>query len=144
MSEGLNAETMTLEADQAAVNKVISDFVEDWNRHDSKALADLHTEDANFVNIFGQWSKGRDNIEATLHKVHTTAFANSKMVMYVDQIKFPAPNVAVVNGTMELLNVPPEAAGRCHYIRVLVKTDGKWLISEFQNTAIRAGDPAKK
>jgi hypothetical protein len=45
---------------------------------------------------------------------------------------------------MELLNVPPKASGRCHYIRVLVKTDEKWLISEFQNTAIRAGDPAKK
>ncbi len=61
----LSAEMTTREDDRVAIKKVISDFIDDWNRHDSKALADLHAEDANVINIFGQWIRGRNNIEAT-------------------------------------------------------------------------------
>lgn len=130
--------------EEPSVKKVISEFTLAWNRHDAKALADLHTEDANAINIFGQWLKGRNEIQATWQKVHAGVFARSKMVMDVDQVKFLAPNIATANGTMELLNVPPDVLGKCHWSRVLVKIDGKWMISEFQNTLIRAGDPARK
>ena len=128
--------------DEQAVRNVVSDFAAAWNRHDAKAMAALHTEDVNFVNIFGQWWKGRKEVEDNLARAHATAFAKSKMLTESDQVKFPAPNVAIIQGTMELLNAPPETLGRCHSIRVMIKENGRWLISNFQNTSIRSGDPA--
>ena len=130
------------ENEQIAVRKVISDFAEEWNRHDAKAMAELHTEDVNFVNIFGQWWKGRSEVEQGLRRAHTTAFSKSKMQVNTEVINFLAPGVALVHGTMELQDAPPEALGRCHSSRVLVKENGAWLISSFQNTLIRTGDPA--
>jgi len=124
-------------ADEAAVRKVIEDFAGAWNRHDAKAMAELHTEDVNFINVFGNWGKSRKGLEEYLGYSHRGPFAQSIMKVRTEQVRFLAPNVAVVHGTMELLNSPPETLGEAHSIRVLVKQSGKWLISSFQNTFIR-------
>jgi uncharacterized protein (TIGR02246 family) len=121
---------------------VISDFAEAWNLHDAKAMANLHTEDVNFVNIFGQWWRGRSDVEENLRIAHRTALAKSKILLDIEQVRFIAQNVAVAQGTMELIDAPPETSERCHSIRVLVKERGGWRISSFQNTLIRCGDPA--
>ena len=128
--------------EEVAVRKVISDFADAWNHHDAKAMAELHTDDVNFVNIFGQWWKGRSEVEEGLRRGHTTAFSKSRMLVKTEMVKFLAPNVALVHGTMELQDAPPETMGRCHSSRALVKENGRWLISSFQNTLIRTGDPA--
>jgi uncharacterized protein (TIGR02246 family) len=142
IGSGLAAQTVMPGGEEVAVRKAISDFADAWNRHDAKAMAQLHTEDVNFVNIFGQWWRGRSEVEAGLRRGHITAFSKSKMLVNTEVVKFLAPNIALVQGTMELLDAPPETLGRCHSSRVLVKENGRWLISSFQNTLIRAGDPA--
>jgi uncharacterized protein (TIGR02246 family) len=129
-------------ADEAAARKVIDDFAGAWNRHDAKAMAELHSEDVNFINIFGFWGKSRNGLQVGLARSHAGAFAQSTMKVRTEQIRFLAPNIAVVHGTMELLNAPPDTLGECHSIRVLVKEGGKWLISSFQNTLIRPLPPA--
>jgi uncharacterized protein (TIGR02246 family) len=130
-------------ADEAAVRKVIEDFAGAWNRHDAKAMAELHTEDVNFINIFGTWPRGgRNGLQMGLARYHAGPFSQSTMKIRTEQIRFLAPNVAVVHGTMELLNAPPDVLGECHSIRVLVKVGEKWLISSFQNTLVRPVPPA--
>jgi uncharacterized protein (TIGR02246 family) len=140
----LGPQTTMPQTEELAVKQVISDFAGAWNRHDAKAMAGLHTEDVNFINIFGQWWKGRSEVEERLHSVHATAFARSKMLVNIEQVRFLASNIAVVHGTMELVDAPPETLGRCHSIRILVKANGSWLISSFQNTLIRTGEPAAR
>jgi uncharacterized protein (TIGR02246 family) len=130
--------------EETAVKKVILDFADAWNHHDAKAMADLHTEDVNFINIFGQWWSGRNEVEEGLRRAHSALLAKSKMLLNIEQVRFLVPTVAVVHGTMELVDAPPETSGRCHSIRVLAKANGRWLISSFQNTLIRAGDPAAR
>jgi uncharacterized protein (TIGR02246 family) len=140
----LGAQVTMSQTEESAVKKVILDFADAWNHHDAKAMADLHTEDVNFINIFGQWWNGRNEVEEGLRRGHSAPFARSKMLINILQVRFLAPNVAVVHGTMELIDAPAETLGRCHSIRVLVKTNGRWLISSFQNTLIRSGDPAAR
>src|SRR5215469_13244283 len=113
------------QTEEPAVKKVILDFADAWNHHDAKAMADLHTEDVNFINIFGQWWNGRKEVEEALGRGHSAPFAKSKMLLNVEQVRFLAPAVAVVHGTMELIDAPSETLGRCHSIRVLVKADGR-------------------
>jgi uncharacterized protein (TIGR02246 family) len=128
--------------EEAAITKAISDFADAWNRHDAKAMAELHMDDVDFVNIFGQWWKGRSVVEQGLRRGHDTAFSRSRMLVNTEMVKFLAPDVALAHGTMELQDAPLETLGHCHSSRVLVKQNGEWLISSFQNTLIRAGDPA--
>jgi uncharacterized protein (TIGR02246 family) len=142
LRNGLVARTAMSRNEEVAVRKVISDFADAWNRHDAKAMAELHTEDVNFVNIFGQWWKGRSEVEQGLRRGHATAFSKSRMLVNSEMVKFLAPDVALVHGIMELQDAPPETLGRCHSSRVIVKQNEMWLISSFQNTLILAGDPA--
>jgi uncharacterized protein (TIGR02246 family) len=44
--------------EEVAVRKVISDFAEAWSRHDAKAMAELHTDDVDFVNILWAMVEG--------------------------------------------------------------------------------------
>jgi uncharacterized protein (TIGR02246 family) len=138
----LDAQMTMPQTEELAVKRVILDFADAWNHHDAKAMADLHTDDVNFINIFGKWWNGRNEVEEGLRRGHSAPFAKSNMLINIEQVRFLAPNVAVVHGTMELVDAPPETLGRCHSIRVLVKANGRWLISSFQNTLIRSGDPA--
>ena len=126
------------QSDEAQVRKVIADFGDAWDRHDAKAMAALHTEDVNFINIFGEWWKTRLQVEANLERIHSEGggMAHSTMKMRTEQVKFPAANVAIVHGIVELFNAPPPTLGENHFIRVMVKEHGRWLISSFQNTRI--------
>jgi len=125
-------------ADESDVRQVIADFADAWNHHDGKAMAALHTEDVNFINIFGEWWKTRAEVEKNLTRIHSEGggMAQSKMKIRIEQVRFPASNVAVVHGIVELFNAPPPTLGENHFIRVIVKQNGKWLISSFQNTRI--------
>ncbi|MDQ2842980.1 MAG: SgcJ/EcaC family oxidoreductase [Acidobacteriota bacterium] len=64
--------------DEQAVRKVVSDFADAWNGHDAKVMGALHTEDVNFVNIFGQWWKGRKEVEDSLARAHAIPFAKKQ------------------------------------------------------------------
>jgi uncharacterized protein (TIGR02246 family) len=94
------------QADEAGVRKVIADFAEAWGRHDGKAMAALHTEDVNFINIFGEWWKTRAEVEKNLIRIHSAGggMAHSTMKTRIEQIEFPAANVAIVHGIVELFN----------------------------------------
>ena len=122
---------------QEAVKKVITAFADAWNKHDVPAMMALHTADVSFTNISGQWWRGQAETAAGLRNVHSTVFAKSTMTIRADEVRFLSDTVAVVHGTMELHNVPPPAQGECHFMRVVVKRNGTWLIDDFQNTLIR-------
>lgn len=123
--------------DEQSVRELITSFAAAWSRHDVKGMGELHTDDVNFTNIWGLWLKDRSSTEQGFAAGHSGIFSQSKMVIDIEQVRFPVPNVAVAQSTMELLDVPPAFGGKCHSIRVLVKNNGRWLISDFQNTQIR-------
>jgi uncharacterized protein (TIGR02246 family) len=65
--------------DELAVHAVIEAFIDSWNRHDMKTLAALFAEDADFVDVFGNWFRGRMAIEMALTQRHATVFQNSRL-----------------------------------------------------------------
>jgi uncharacterized protein (TIGR02246 family) len=51
------------ESDVDAIRLAVTRFSEFWNRHDMDAFGALFAQDADFVNVTGQWWQGRQEIQ---------------------------------------------------------------------------------
>src|SRR5439155_20502669 len=88
--------------DKAAVRAVIERFIDSWNRHDMRTLAALFTQDADFVDVFGNWFKDRMAIEKALAQRHATVFRNSRLTEKNVPFRFLKPDWAIVNAVIDL------------------------------------------
>ena len=93
----------TSDGDEQAVRKVMSDFVDDVNRHDSAAFGRLLADDAEFVVITGQYLKGRKEIEKYHAEIWASEanFKNSKLNWSTLNVRFLRPDVAVAHVSAE-------------------------------------------
>jgi uncharacterized protein (TIGR02246 family) len=121
-------------ADEAAIRKAVASYVEAFNKHDAKAMADCWSPDAVYINrSTGQQVVGR----AAIAEQFTAQFQEqpgAKLEVNVASIQFLSPNVAVEHGTAKLLtpNGEPE---EIDYSAVDVKRDGKWLLDRVTDKA---------
>jgi uncharacterized protein (TIGR02246 family) len=114
-------------------------FIRAWNAHDMKALADLFTEDADFVNVAGMWWKGRAQILAMHERSHANKFKTTTLVETNTTVRMLGPDVAVIHFEWELsgeLDPDGKRAMTRHGIMqiVAVKQAGGWRIVSAQNT----------
>jgi len=111
-----------------------------WNRHDAATMDKDFVEDCDFVNVFGEWIRGRDN----LVKIHSALFTGPLRENYkrinIEKLRFVRPDVAVVhvrgrNTDREgkLIEGNKSSIG----VLVMVKEQGKWWIVAGQNTEVR-------
>ncbi len=114
-------------ANEADIRKMVASYVQAFNSHDAKALADHWSPDAVYLNrTTGEEVVGRAAIAeqfAALLKEQPEL----KLEVNVESIQFISPNVAVEHGTTKFLapNAEPE---EIEYTAVEVKRDGKWLL----------------
>jgi uncharacterized protein (TIGR02246 family) len=114
-------------ADEAAIRKMVASYVEAFNRHDAKSLADHWSPDAVYLNRrTGEEVVGRNAI-AEQFSALLKEQPQLKVEVNVESIQFVSPNVAVERGKTKLLapNAEPE---EIDYTAVEVKRDGKWLL----------------
>ena len=120
-------------------------FVNAWNRHDTRALAALFAEDANFVNVVGVWWKSRQEIEAAHAETHATFFRDSRLQGEIAATTALGPGVVALRFLWVLsgLNdpdgkpIPPR-----HGILLFIMNEtakGGWQIKVAQNTDIVEG-----
>lgn len=128
---------------EAAVRAVIKAFVDSWNRHDMTMLAALFSEDADFVDVFGNWFEDRTAIEQALTQRHATVFQSSRFTEKRVAIRFHKPDLAIVHAVIELSgainrqgqHLPP---GLGVITSVIEQVPGGWRIIALQNTAVAA------
>ncbi len=114
-------------ADESAIRKTAAAYAEAFNKHDAKALADLWSPDAVYLNrTTGEEAVGR----AAITEQFTTIFKEQpelKLEVNVTSIQFISPNVAVEHGMAKLLG-PNSAPEEIEYTAVDVKRDGRWML----------------
>ena len=119
---------------EAAIRKADEAYVQAFNKHDAKALADQWSPDAVYVNrVTGEEVIGRAAIAAQF----TDLFKEQKDVkldVNVESIQFLSPNVAVEHGDATLL-VPKGEPDRFQYTAIFVKRDGRWLLDRVTDQA---------
>jgi len=125
--------------DEGAVRNVLAEYTVSWNRHDTAAFGRLFTEECDYVNIAGVHWKGVQEIVQRHAELFQNRLKTAVRTLTGAEVRFSTPDVAVVHATWDVTgwNRPKgEAVPVLKEITTMtmVKTDGKWLITAFQDT----------
>jgi uncharacterized protein (TIGR02246 family) len=85
------------ETDEQATRAVVDRFMDSWNRHDAKAFAAVFAEDADFTNVRGIGTSGRQKIEDFHAPVFATIFSKSYQEYTDIKTRFIRPDIAAVD-----------------------------------------------
>lgn len=141
---GFNAYSQQIDTtkENVAIRSLIKNYEDAWNRHDPKGLADNYTVDATWVNWFGAYYKGRDDIQFHYQQVHTTYFkATHYYTRMVEDISYTHPDVAISH-VRTGLDGDERFPGQTFEFRrmiILVKRNGVWKILAGQNAKLEKG-----
>ncbi len=124
------------DADSAAIKQVFTDFYENFSRHDAHADALCFTEDADFTNMTGIHSHGREEIEKRLGLLFQGLLKDATRTDIVRSTRFFGPDVAAVDADTTIIGtklpdgsvIPPR---RGLMIVTMTKQNGRWLIATF-------------
>jgi len=124
------------EADSAAIKKVCGDFSENFSRHDAHGVAMTFAEDADFTNMGGRHSHGREDIEKWFASLFRGNLKDSARTDTVKSIRFFTPELAaadadtVITGTKAAdgSEIPPRKG---LMIVMMTKQNGRWFIGTF-------------
>jgi uncharacterized protein (TIGR02246 family) len=111
-----------------AITKLAASFSEAFAKGDAKALSEFWTPDGDMIDLTGRVTRGRQAIAEDF----ASGFKENKGLtvrIEVLSIRFPTPDTAVEDGITTVLTPDNGIPDRARYTNVLVKQDGKWLLS---------------
>jgi uncharacterized protein (TIGR02246 family) len=125
--------------DEDAIKRVLMDMTAAFNRHEPDTS--LFTRDADFVNVQGTWLKGAAEIERGRKARFETALKEAQIKLLDTRIRFVTPDVAIAHFMDEISGMAGSdgtkiPAQRELSLRVLIKTNGTWLVTAFHNTPV--------
>ena len=124
--------------DEAKIRMIAANWERAWNTHNMKTLADLFTDDADFVNVGAKHWKGRKEIEAQ-HTARLGQFLESVWATKGVTVQYLQPDIALVHVEWELSGdkdpdgTPRKPRGGV-FTWVVVRRQKVWLIRAAQNT----------
>lgn len=125
---------MTVTAEEQSIRELLDRLADDWNRADVDAYGSLFTEDARYITFFGGIYRGRAEIVASHRVLWAKALKGTRMQGEVIEIRFVAPDVAIVVGRGEVTKKSPKKLPKVQSFVVVRQDDGRWLFAHFHNT----------
>jgi uncharacterized protein (TIGR02246 family) len=127
------------EQDIVAIKANMQSFADAWNIHDAQQLARVFAEDADFVNVAGQWWKGKSELEQGHANAFTNHLKNTHISFPSTVVKFLRPDVAIYHSTWEMSGITSpdgSALPLKHGILTAIaqQQNGVWLIIAVHNT----------
>jgi uncharacterized protein (TIGR02246 family) len=115
-----------------------------WNRHDVVAFAAPYFEDADFVNVFGDWLRGRQAIIDDLRVRHAGPFRHTKMTMRATEVRRLRHDLVLLHSRWRVTgNVTPDGGAAPDraglLVHVVEERDGRWAIAATHNTPLPVG-----
>ena len=117
-------------AEEQVIRAADEAFVQDYNKGETKALVARFTEDAEVVEADGARYRGRPLIEQRLAETFA-ASPGVKLPIQAESIQFLSPEVVKEEGLTTVSPAKGAAETRRH-TALLVKRDGRWLISSIR------------
>jgi uncharacterized protein (TIGR02246 family) len=136
---GYNSGTNYENADESVVRNVLAEYTVSWNRHDTTAVGRLFTENCDYVNIAGVHLKGVQEIVQPQAELFQNRLKTAVRRLTGAEVRFSTPDVALVHATWDVTGSSRPTKDAVPVLKeittmTMVKTDGKWLITAFQDT----------
>jgi len=128
--------------ENTAIRQLVKNYEDAWNRHDPRGLADNYTADATWVNWFGAYYIGREDIFVHYQQVHTTYFkATQYYTRAIEDITYTHPDLAIAHIRTGLTGDErfPGQTFEFRRMIVLIKREGTWKIFAGQNAKLEKG-----
>jgi uncharacterized protein (TIGR02246 family) len=128
--------------DEPAIEQLICELVDAWDRGDAEAYGMRYRADGTFTNVNGALYVGQDEFVRRHAEIFAGYLAGTTISLATTQLRFVGPDVAVVDVDVSLFGVraPPagvalDPAGAVHtcLLLVLVRDRGSWWISAYHN-----------
>ncbi len=138
----LNFASALEQADRLAIQEIIKDYADSWNLHGGRNFAKGFTDDADFVNVFGMYFSGKEEIEHRHVQILQTFMKGSVLEILDTKLREIQPGVVIgiIRWRLEgyrnpycETNKPPETREGI-FTHVFVNIDKKWKIAASQNT----------
>jgi uncharacterized protein (TIGR02246 family) len=115
-------------------------FQSAWNAHDMSALGSLFDEGATFVNRFGHYVRGVDEIVALHAPIHKTIYSDSTLENELIDVVHIADGAVVIHFWSRLVAGAAHPAGPHKVdtliLAVLTKRDEMWRIRALENVTL--------
>lgn len=111
-----------------------------WNKHDMPALGTLFHEDATFVNRFGHYVRGVDEIVGLHAPIHSTIYSDSTLENELIDMVAINSEAAIVHFWSRLTVGTAHPAGPhavdTLILAVLTRENGAWRIKALENVTL--------
>lgn len=127
--------------DPRQVGETILRQLEDaWNAADAAGFAAAFTQDADFVDIRGDYHRGQPAIQGGHHHILSTVYQGSRVRYQLVGARRLTDDVYLVrNGaTLDVPGGPMQGTNRATSTLVLVRAPDGWRIAAFHNTLVQA------
>lgn len=127
------------ENDESVVRNVLAEYTVSWNRHDTATLARLFAENCDYADMAGVHWKGVQEIVQRHAELFQNRLKTAVRRLTGAEVTFPTPDTALVHATWDVTDGGRPTRGAVPVLKEsttmkLAKTDGKWLITDFQDT----------
>jgi uncharacterized protein (TIGR02246 family) len=125
------------------IRHTLSSVADAWAAGDPDRYAALFTDDADYTAFDGNRMTGRQSIADGHRALFAGIMRNSRMTMPAPDIRLLAPDVAVACALGGIImswqrrRTRPSAKRLSSVTYVLVRQDGTWQVTAFQNTRYR-------
>jgi len=115
--------------DEQAIRDQLARFYEGYNEHDADKMVSIYADDADHINVFAEWRKGKPAVREALKRLHAGPGKNDHKTYTIEKIRFIKPDVAVIQ--VRSLSKPCACGNLSTF--VMTKESGKWLVVSFAN-----------
>jgi uncharacterized protein (TIGR02246 family) len=134
---GYNSGT-NYENDESVVRNILAEYTVSWNQHDTATVSRLFSENCDYVDLAGVHWKGVQEIVHRDAELFHNKLKTAVRRLTGAEVHFPTPDTALVHATWDVTAGDPtrQSVPALNEITTMTmtKTNGKWLITDFQNT----------
>lgn len=136
--------------DSTAIQNIVEEEVASWNNGDAQQFSTHFADDGTFTNIFGAFFIGHKEFLSRHEQILKGIFKGSVLTQNVVSLKFPNPDVAVVETITWVSNLPKDTPIkglddkgrlRSRLLQVIVRKENTWKITAYHNVDIKQGIP---
>ncbi len=126
-------------ADEEAVRKIPQAFAAAWAKHDGQQLSLIMAENVDFVDVAGDWLRGRADFALYHSRLLSVRFRESTLTPLEISVRFLRPDLAVLHWSWRVegdrnfdqtLRKPRFGL----FTMIAEKRGGQWLVTVAQNT----------